>query len=116
MDERLEKALEFSNFMVTLDNQLRNLREKFYQDTIFYHNGGQFSVTKELISFCKAMADTNQVSLVVVDDNDMPVQIENLSEFIQAITDNYVQSSNSFLNDYNMLRKKRSVEFIINES
>ena len=38
MDERLEKALEFSNFMVTLDNQLRNLREKFYQDTIFYHN------------------------------------------------------------------------------
>ena len=39
-----------------------------------------------------------------------------LSEFIDAITDNYVQSSNSFLNDYNMLRKKRSVEFIINES
>ena len=53
---------------------------------------------------------------VVVDDNDMPVQIENLSEFIDAIIDNYVQSSNSFLNDYNMLRKKRSVEFIINES
>ena len=54
--------------------------------------------------------------MVLVDDNDMPVQIENLSEFINAITDNYVQSSNSFLNDYNMLRKKRSVEFIINES
>lgn len=116
MDERLKKALEFSNFMVTLDNQLRNLREKFNQDTIYYHNGGQFTVTKELISFCDTMVNKNQKTIVLVDDNEMPVQIEDLEIFVDNLVDNYVQSSNSFLNDYNILRKKRSVEFIIGES
>ena len=116
MDERLKKALEFSNFMVTLDNQLRNLREKFNQDAIYYHNGGQFTVTKELISFCDTMVDKNQKTIVLVDDNEMPVQIEDLEIFVDNLVDNYVQSSNSFLNDYNILRKKRSVEFIIGES
>ena len=29
MDERLSKALEFSNYMVTLNNQKRILKEKY---------------------------------------------------------------------------------------
>ena len=29
MDERLEKALDFSNYMITLNNQKRVLRERF---------------------------------------------------------------------------------------
>ena len=116
MDQRLQKALEFSNFMISLDNQTRNLQNKFYQDTIFYYNGGQFKITQELISFCKTMIDYNQTSLVIVDDNDLPVQIENLNKFVNDIINVYVESSKSFLNDYNILRKERSVEFIISQS
>ena len=33
MDQRLEKALDFSNYMVTLNNQKRVLTEQFKQDT-----------------------------------------------------------------------------------
>ncbi len=32
MDERLEKALDFSNYMVTLNNQKRLLAEQFDQE------------------------------------------------------------------------------------
>ena len=51
MDQRLEKALDFSNYMVTLNNQKRVLTEQFKQDIIHYYCGGQFTVTQELISF-----------------------------------------------------------------
>jgi len=52
MDERLEKALEFSNFMVTLNNQKRILQEKYEQDIIYYIDGCQFTVNKELNCSC----------------------------------------------------------------
>ena len=51
MDERLEKALEFSNYMVTLNNKKRLLREKLHEDLVHYRNVCQFSITKELITF-----------------------------------------------------------------
>ena len=34
MDERLEKALEFANYMTTLNNQKRVLKEKFYESEV----------------------------------------------------------------------------------
>jgi hypothetical protein len=52
MDERLEKALDISNYMVTLNNQKRLLKEQYAENLVFYHNGGQFTITQELISFC----------------------------------------------------------------
>lgn len=113
MDERLEKALDFSNFMITVNNQQRVLKEKFIQDLIFYHNGGQFSITKELISFCSIMLNKQQKQIVLTDDNEIPIQIDDLGNFFDQITDQFTQANNSYLNDYNLLRKKRSVEFVI---
>ena len=43
MDERLEKALDFGNYSVTLNNQKRLLKEKFYDDCIMYQNGDDAS-------------------------------------------------------------------------
>ena len=51
MDERLEKALEFSNYMLTLNNQKRLLTEKYQEELLYFYNGCQFTVTKELINF-----------------------------------------------------------------
>ena len=113
MDERLEKALEFSNFMVTIDNQKRALREKFYQDVMMYINGGQFLITKELISFCSAMLVKCQKTIVLIDDNDMPIEIDDLQEFFDSVIEKYTLATNSYFKDYKVLRSKRSVEFVI---
>ena len=32
MDEKLEKALDISNYMITLNNQKRLLKEKYYEN------------------------------------------------------------------------------------
>ena len=55
MDERLEKALDMSNYMVTLNNQKRLLKEQYKENLIYYFNGGQFTVTQDLISFCQCL-------------------------------------------------------------
>ena len=53
MDERLQKALDFPNYMVTLITQKKKkkkrvLKEQYFENRIHYFNGGQFSVTNEL--------------------------------------------------------------------
>lgn len=111
MDERLEKALDFANFMVTLNNQKRSLREKYYTECVYYHNGGSFSITKDLITFVKTLIDLeNTEQVVLIDNNDLPVRIENLNQFLDDIIDQYFIASNNYYNEYQLLKKNRSVE------
>ena len=46
MDERLEKALEFSNYMTVLNSQKRIIREQYLENCIHYLNGGKFYLGK----------------------------------------------------------------------
>lgn len=114
MDERLEKALEFSNYMVTLNNQKRLLKEKYYEDLLFFKNGCQFTVTKELVTFVGFLIDKgNDSNVVLVDDNDTPTSIENLNDFYDDILDVYFTASNEYNTKYNELKSKRSVEKLV---
>jgi len=109
MDERLKKALDFSNYMVTFNNQKRALAEKYNQDLLYYHLGAQFTVTKELINFCSTLLSTENTEVVLVDDNNIPTQITDLESFHSNILDVYFTASNEYYNEYVNLKKKRSV-------
>jgi hypothetical protein len=113
MDERLEKALDISNYMVTLNNQTRILKEKYYENLVYYFNGATFTVSRELINFIKGLIDTDQQSVIISDDNDIPVEIENLEEFHQNILNTYFTASNEYFVEYNKMKSKRSVEGIL---
>jgi hypothetical protein len=114
MDERLEKALDFSNFMVTLNNQKRALKEKFLSDCVHYHNGGSFFVTKELINFCKTLIDSgNDEDVILIDDNDLPIEIADMEEFFEKILAIYFSASNAYFSEYQKIKSSRSVEKII---
>lgn len=111
MDERLSKALEFANYSVTLANQRRALKEKYLADIIHYHNGGRFAVTKELINFVKLQVDTgNDMGVVLIDDNDVPVEIADMNEFFDTILNKYFAASNEYHTEYQKLKKTRTVE------
>lgn len=111
MDERLEKALQTANFMVTLNNQKRSLKEKYYTDCVYYNNGGTFSINKNLITFVKTLVDLeNTVDVVLIDDNEIPIRINDLRVFLSDILDQYYTASNGYYNEYQKLKKNRSVE------
>lgn len=113
MDERLKNALDFSNFMITFDNQKRILKEKYKENLIFYFNKGQFTITKEFISFVQTMLSFKQTDIVIIDDNDEPVQIDDLKKFMIEIMDVYFQASNLYLVEYNKIIQQRSVKGIL---
>lgn len=114
MDERLQKALEFSNYMVTLNNQKRVLKERFREQTVFYYQGGQFTVTKDLMTFVGMLVEQgNDEDIVLVDDNETPIMVKDLGEFQAEILNTYFTAANEYHAGYENLRKNRSVEKLV---
>ncbi len=113
MDERLEKALDFSNYMLTLNNQKRLLSEKYQEELIHFYNGSQFTITRELITFVSVMVTANQDEIVVTDDNNIPCLVENLSKFYDEIISAYTLASNNYHSAYLKLKTSRSVEKLV---
>lgn len=113
MDERLEKALDFSNYMITLNNQKRLLAEKYQENLIHFYKGSQFTITRELITFVSTMVSANQDEVVITDDNSIPCMIENLTEFYDEILNKYSIASNDYYTEYADLKKSRSVEKLV---
>lgn len=113
MDERLEKALKFSNYMVTLNNQRQILKEKFFEDCLYFIDGCQFTITRELVAFVGFLLEKNQTEAVLIDDNDIPAQVNDLQEFYSDITDQYFRASNNYYQEYYKLRSSRTVEKLV---
>jgi len=113
MDERLEKALEFSNYMVTLNNQRRVVREQFLENCVHYLNGGKFAVNRDLITFCHTLLQREQTSAILIDDNDTPIEVENLQKFLDDILDIYFTTSYEYFDKYNEIKKNRTVKGLV---
>jgi hypothetical protein len=114
MDERLEQALDFSNYMVTLNNQRRVIHEQFLETCVHYLNGGKFSITRDLITFCQTLRDNQQDSAILIDDNNSPVEVEDLQSFLDEILNIYFTTSYEYLDEYNKIKKNRKVEGLVN--
>ncbi len=115
MDERLQKALDFSNYMVTFNNQKRVLKEKYNQELLYYHSGAQFTVTRELINFCYTLLSTGNTEIILIDDNKFPVQVTDLEEFQSEIFNVYFNASNDYYNEFVALKTKRSTEKLVDQ-
>ena len=113
MDDRLQKALDFSNYMITLDKTKRFLKEQYQDNLLHFCNGGQFTVTPGLMSFCQSVISLGQESTILIDDNDIPVEVEDLQKFANDMVDVYSSATNRYLTEYNKLKKHRSVEGIV---
>lgn len=109
MDERLEKAFQTANYMITLSNQRRLAAEELAQNLIYYTQGSSFTVNRELISFVKTLIDLNHKSTILLDDNNIPVEIKNCKDFLTAILEVYNESMNTYLKKYVEIKSKRRV-------
>mgnify|MGYP001161530175 CR=1 FL=1 len=114
MDERLEKALEFSNYMVTLNNQRRVIHEQFLESCVHYLNGGKFSINRDLITFCHTLINSEQTSAILIDDNNTPIEVDDLQKFLDDILDIYFTTSYEYFDKYNEIKKNRKVEGLVN--
>ena len=113
MDEALEKALEFSNFTATLNAQKRILHEKYLGELVMYSDNGKFTITKELLNFVFMLSKGGIEKTVIVDDNNTPIQIDSVVDFVSKAMQQYTDATNKYLEEYKILSTKRSVEGLV---
>jgi len=113
MDDRLKRALEFSNYRLTLYQQLDNLKLKTQNGLMFSHNGGTFKINRELIAFCNALLEDDQTETILLDINELPVFVSNLKEFYDTIYSKYFEVLNDYHQEYEKSRKSRRPAAIV---
>lgn len=111
MDARLQQAIEHANYRQTLGIERQRLKDKALAELVIAHNGGIFSVGRELIGFINSIKDYGAAT--ILDDNDYPVEIEDLQEFLDKITAVYFEVTNRYLADYNSIRQKRTAAKLV---
>lgn len=112
-NERLARALEASNYRVTLANQRKNARLKLNRFLSFPKNGGMFFITPQLISFINTLLFHQKESTILLDNNENPIEILDLEEFFEEINDRYYQAMNDYLHEYREFQKARNVSTLI---
>jgi hypothetical protein len=103
MDDRLIKALEHANYRQALGIERQRLKDKAKAELVIAFNGGLFTVDRTLIGFITTIKDYG--SAVILDDNDYPVEIEDLDAFQAKVVGTYFEVTNRYLTDYNQIKK-----------
>ena len=113
MDERLEKALEFSNYRLTIENQKKNLKTRVENLKTFMYERGTFKADQQLISFLQSLLSSKYEQAVVVDSMGTPIMIYNLHEFKMLTLEKYNAAMNEFLIESNKLAKARNIKKVM---
>lgn len=114
MDERVEKAFAAANYMATLSNQKRIIKEEFNQKLAFYINGGTFVVTPELITFTKTLVDIGHVKEVTfIDINSMPIVVPDVEKMLEDLVTTYFGAVNEYGAKFAEIKAKRKLSDIV---
>lgn len=114
MDERLQKALDFSNYRQTLSIQRKTLKEKINAKLTYGCNGGLFKIDRSLITFVQMLIDQGRVeNIPLIDVNENPILIPNLNDFRDEILDRYFTATYEYLEEYQKIKSSRSVEKLL---
>ena len=112
MDEKLKKALDFANYNHTLFNQKKIIYQDFLDNCVIYYNAGKFSVDKNLIVY---VSSYNKKELLLLDDNNIPIKIEDSKVFHKLIKGTYEKQLKIYYEKYEKLVANKTVQGLIDE-
>jgi hypothetical protein len=114
MQEQLKKALEFSNYKHTFSIQRKVLKEKIEAKLTYGVNGGIFKIDRQLLTFVQMVLNEGRnTGIILLDVNENPILIDNLEDFKTEIFDRYFTATNEYFENYQSLKKSRSVEKLL---
>ena len=114
MDEKLEQALDFSNFRQTLHNQQQTLLSIVNDKLLFSYDNQIFKATPETIGLVKTIVDLEYSSVVIDDVNSYPANITNPVEFLNKLISVYSSAKNEHFVGYKKIQKARSINKLVN--
>lgn len=114
MDERLKKALDVANLMVTFGTQRDLLKQEFKENCIYHVKGHRFTVNRELINFLTTLDTLGHTEdIVILDDFENPFMITDVKIFLSKIFSLYIESTNEYYHKYTEIKSKRTISRIM---
>jgi hypothetical protein len=113
MDERLQKALEFSNYNLTITNQKQNIKNRVKQLQVVHHAGGVFTADQSTIAFVKTFIDLGHTDGIIIDSKENPIVVSKLQDFLEKLMTAYISSVQEYDAEYSKLRKARNIKQIM---
>ena len=77
------------------------------------YGGGLFKVDKELISFVALALLNKNRNPIFIDENDIPIKIENVEDFAEKATAKYDKALEQYYNSYQKLNEAREIRKVI---
>jgi len=113
MDEKLEKALEFSAYQKTLYLQKENLKLRLEHMLIVKFDNNIFLCSMELINFMQTCITNNIETVIILDIYNNPVKINQLRDCLDSLLVVYNTAYDEYFNKYEALKKARNVKKVI---
>lgn len=108
MIKNLEEIIDLSDKMLSFRTQRLHIKEKFEASTVFGSSGGIFKIDQALIAHVKTLIDFGKKdNVVVLDMNQNPIMIADLSEFLKDIVDRYMSALGRYHSEYQELQSSR---------
>jgi len=111
MTTNLEKALEFTKYRETLNNQRAVLKAKTEALLSYSINGGTFTIDRELISFLCSMGSLTEIVMLDIYNN--PIKITNIPEFKAEVESRYFEVVNDYHAEYTKIAAARKVHKVL---
>lgn len=115
MNSDYEKAIEFANYQHTLSTKINRLQEQIDAKLTLGHNGGLFKIDRSLICFVDLLISKDRSQAVLLDANNKPILVDDLQSFQTEILDRYFTSTYEFFDEFENLKKQRTVEKLAND-
>jgi len=113
MDEKLEKALEFSNYQKTLHIQKESLKLRLEHMLLGKFENNVFLCNMEMINFIQTCITNNYSTVVILDIHNNPVEISQLRDCLDSFLLVYHNAYNEYFNKYETLKKARNVKKVV---
>ena len=104
----LKQVEQFANLKTALDVKKRNALERANNKLIFAYQGGLFTADANTILFAKQ--HDPERDLIMLDNNESPIKISNVPEFISKAESCYYEAMNEYHSVHETLKKQRSVK------
>jgi hypothetical protein len=116
MDQQLKDALDFANYQQTFSIQKKVLKERIAAKLTYGFNGGLFRIDRTLLTFVDMLCAKDRISgVVLLDTNENPILVDDLEEFRDEIFRRYFEVTNEYFEQYQKIKKSRSVEKLISQ-
>lgn len=113
MDKRLEEALEYSNYQLTLSTQKKNIKLRAEAIQLVNDSGGMFSATQEIILWTNYLINSNLNEYVLFDINNQPILVKDIKGLHDKLLDAYSKSTTLYYTETEKIKRARTVDKVV---